>query len=109
MEDIPVTIVGIEQNSLINGPANRSSLTASLHESGGAKIVLLSLYVRYSSPVYVTHGQPIPTSLALIATASRHAVVSYLHAILLTAFMLQPILSILASYFCDRLNPLCSV
>ena len=35
MEDIPVTIVGIEQNSLINGPTNRSSLTACLHEGGG--------------------------------------------------------------------------
>ena len=35
MEDIPVTIVGIEQNSLINDPTNRSSLTACLHEGGG--------------------------------------------------------------------------
>ena len=46
MEDIPVTIVGIEQNSLINGPTNRSSLTACLLRVGGANIVLLSLFVR---------------------------------------------------------------
>ena len=37
MEDIPVNIVGIEQNSLINGPTNRSTLTACLHEGGGRK------------------------------------------------------------------------
>ena len=36
MEDI--TIVGIEQNSLINGPTNRSSLTACLHGGGGGQI-----------------------------------------------------------------------
>ena len=30
MEDVPVTIVGIEQNSLINGPT-----TACLHGGGG--------------------------------------------------------------------------
>ena len=35
MEVIPVTYVGIEQNSLINGHTNRSSLTACLHEGGG--------------------------------------------------------------------------
>ena len=51
MEDIPVTIVGIEQNSLINGPTNRSSLTACLHEGGGGGggrkySNILPLYVR---------------------------------------------------------------
>ena len=48
MEDIPVTIVGIEQNSLINGPTNRSSLTPCLHEGGGGGGYsnILSLYVR---------------------------------------------------------------
>ena len=52
MEDIPVTIVGIEQNSLINGPTNRSSLTACLHGGGGGGgggrkyCNILSLYVR---------------------------------------------------------------
>ena len=50
MEDIPVTstIVGIEQNSLINGPTNRSSLTACLHEEGGGHKYsnILSLHVR---------------------------------------------------------------
>ena len=47
MEDIPVTIVGFEQNSLINGPTNRSSLTACLHEGGGGEYTnILSLYVR---------------------------------------------------------------
>ena len=35
VEVIPVTYVGIEQNSLINGHTNRSSLTACLHEGGG--------------------------------------------------------------------------
>ena len=78
MEDIPVTIVGIEQNSLTNGPTNRSSLTASLHEGGGggggggggANIVTFSRCILGSSPVHVTHGQPMPTSLALIVTAS---------------------------------------
>ena len=56
MEVIPVTIVGIEPNSLINGPTNRSSLTACLHEGGGGGgggggrqrkySYILSLYVR---------------------------------------------------------------
>ena len=49
MEDIPVTIVGIEQNSLINDPTNRSSMTACLHEGGGGGRKysnILSLYVR---------------------------------------------------------------
>ena len=43
MEDIPVTIVGIEQNSLINGLTNRQ---LAYMRVGGANIVLLSLYVR---------------------------------------------------------------
>ena len=47
MEDIPVTIVGIEQNSLINGPTNRSSLTACLHEGG---------VVSYPDPDYHSCG-----------------------------------------------------
>ena len=56
VEDISITIVGIEQNSLINGPTNRSSLTACLHEGGGGGggggvggrkySNILSLYVR---------------------------------------------------------------
>ena len=72
MEDIPVTI---EQNSLINGPTNRSSC---LHEGGGggvgvgrgANIVIFPRCMLGSSPVHVTHGQPMPNSLALIAKAS---------------------------------------
>ena len=46
MEDIPVTIVGFEQNSLINGPTNRSSLTGG--GGGGRRKYsnILSLYVR---------------------------------------------------------------
>ena len=57
MEDIPVTctIVGIEQNSLINGPTNRSSLTACLHGGGGGgggNIVTFSRCVLDSSPVH---------------------------------------------------------
>ena len=62
MEDIPVTIVGIKQNSLINGPTNRSSLTACLHEGGGGggggwNIVvtfsrcMLGIAHRYTSPM----------------------------------------------------------
>ena len=62
VEDIPVTIVGIDQNSLINGPTNRSSLTACLHGGGGgANIVTFSRCMLGSSPVPFTHGQPMPT------------------------------------------------
>ena len=67
MEDIPVTIVGIEQNSLINGSTNRSSLTGG---GGGVNIVTFSRCMLGSSPVHVTHGQPMPTSMDLIATAN---------------------------------------
>ena len=91
MEDIPVTIVGIEQKW--------SYQQVIFDRGGGVNIVTFSRCMLGSSPVHVMH--PWPTNANFYGHNSDgqlHAVVSHLHAILLTAFMLAFDVSILLTF-----------